>query len=1370
MKSDQYRRSNCGSAVVFMSAVALLAVVSSAQDVGQYRLYERVLTNNNTYGNKIEVFPTVVWTHAGSGETISFYGFYDGDGNGGGNGNIWKIRFMPTKLGEWDYTWSWPDSTPGGTGSINCIATGRGKGVIQACQSNTNWFAYNGTDPVYLKSYYVGAAVQTPIDWTAANIYQPLIDRGYNHMQFNTMLPTEWVSTDYWSGAPWRSSDYLFTNNNPRYNMNFAVWKLIEDHHKWLNDRDIGMHYFQGFTGKHLYTHVDFAALSASDQAFYIKYTCARLAPFANVAGFCFTWETGDGTTERRFVDLLDEYDPWDHLRTMMRGSYDENEARNGAWNYGNYNFVSTEVVGPYPGNPGHRNGCDQTSQFVYDLMKATSDYYDKPVFHSECWGMWHECYGACETSVRRTAWANAMAAVSATWDWDTANCLAHPQPSGMFSSAADEYIDIQTDVMMNEVQFNKLNCYPQVNNGAKALAEPGKQYVVYKEGGGQFNLTVASSTYEGKWVNCVTGQKNDIGTVTGTGGSMSFTSPFGGTDAALVLAQPINPCDPSPLDAIAVGQAQIDLSWRSDGSCSELNYRIERNDGGGLVQIAQVAANTTAYSDTGLTADTSYTYRVRADLGGGSFENSNEATATTHPAPPAAPSNLVATAQADALVIDLLWQDNASNEAGFRIERMKDGAPSFTEIDTVGADEESYADSIGLEIVTTYTYRVLAYNAGGESAYTNVDSATTPFLADPIKVDDADIPPMSYTGTWSAKTGEPTRYMGTLHESDSAGSTASLAVTCTSFKIYGDKRNWGGEATVTIDSVSQGTISYQGPDEDSVLIAEFTGLSCGEHTIVLTVNGGGWCYLDYIEYQPCTGGPDNIPADPTNLVVTMVSDEQLDLSWTDNSGMNNDDAELFYIERRLASGGSYQVLTDVPGTTTTYSDTGLSYSTEYCYRVIAWNAIGYSAHYSNEDCELTAGPPDPQSPSNLEAQPVGGKVILTWDANTETDPAVLYYIVSRAEGSGGPYSPVAVAFMGTNITDSQVVNDVEYCYKLKAVDTFGHQSSDSDPVCATPHQVDLPASPSNLSATAVSHSQIDLSWLDNSDNETGFRIERTSDGYSTTVGANVTGYSDTGLAGSTTYTYKVYAYNVDGDSLEPNPTSSATTDPSPGPNPPSHLTATAISANQIVTVWHDNSGDETGFAIERNDGGGYSQVGTVGVNVTSYVDGGLTANTTYTYRVKATGSPEDSDYSNESTETTPVSGGTGNEVTLDDADAQIVYGGSWNPQSGWGGRYQTTLHESEDVNATATLVFTGVAVELIAERHDWGGQAEVFIDDASQGIADFTGVEQLQIPIMTITGLSAGEHTFRMEKVSGGWIYVDAIKYTEPSGPALPP
>jgi hypothetical protein len=74
-----------------------------------------------------------------------------------------------------------------------------------------------------------------------------------------------------------------------------------------------------------------------------------------------------------------------------------------------------------------------------------------------------------------------------------------------------------------------------------------------------------------------------------------------------------------------------------------------------------------------------------------------------------------------------------------------------------------------------------------------------------------------------------------------------------------------------------------------------------------------------------------------------------------------------------------------------------------------------------------------------------------------------------------------------------------------------------------------------------------------------------------------------------------------------------------PPPDAPSNLVATPISSYRIFLSWQDNSSEETGFKIERKTGSGsYSQIATVGANVTSYSNTLASANTTYYYRVRA--------------------------------------------------------------------------------------------------------------------------------------------------------
>jgi hypothetical protein len=183
-----------------------------------------------------------------------------------------------------------------------------------------------------------------------------------------------------------------------------------------------------------------------------------------------------------------------------------------------------------------------------------------------------------------------------------------------------------------------------------------------------------------------------------------------------------------------------------------------------------------------------------------------------------------------------------------------------------------------------------------------------------------------------------------------------------------------------------------------------------------------------------------------------------------------------------------------------------------------------------------------------------------------------------------------------------------------------------------------VPAAPTNLAAAAASTSQINLSWADNSGDETGFKIERCSGAgcanfaQVATVGAGVASYSDIGLTAATSYTYRVRATNSAGDSSYSN-TASATTQAGGGsgvPTAPNGLTATVSAKTKITLTWADNSNNETGFRIERStDGTNFTEIGTVGANATSATNSGLTRRTTYYYRIRAYNASGNSSYSN---------------------------------------------------------------------------------------------------------------------------------------------
>ncbi len=447
---------------------------------------------------------------------------------------------------------------------------------------------------------------------------------------------------------------------------------------------------------------------------------------------------------------------------------------------------------------------------------------------------------------------------------------------------------------------------------------------------------------------------------------------------------------------------------------------------------------------------------------------------------------------------------------------------------------------------------------------------------------------------------------------------------------------------------------------------------------------------------------PDTTPpTDPSNLQATAVSASQINLSWTassDASGIN-----LYRIERCSGVGCStLSEITTVPGNQTTFQNTGLTASTPYTYRVRAEDTATPTPNlsgYSNLASTSTLAPPDttaPTDPANLQASAVGSSQInLSWQASTDASGINLYRI-ERCQGvSCGNFSEIAtVPGNQTTFQNTSLTASTSYTYRVRAEDAAAahNLSGFSNPSSATtfnPPDTTPPTDPSNLQATAVSASQINLSWTASSD-ASGinlYRIERCSGvGCSTlseitTVPGNQTTFQNTGLTASTPYTYRVRAE----DTATPTPnlsgysnlasTSTLAPPDTTAPTDPANLQASAVGSSQINLSWQAST-DASGinlYRIERCQGvscGNFSEIATVPGNQTTFQNTSLTASTSYTYRVRAEDAAAAhnlSGYSNLASATTSppakplyftlLNGGTVGGVTVADEDVVFFNG-----------------------------------------------------------------------------------------------------------------
>ncbi|TKB90946.1 MAG: hypothetical protein E8D41_10790, partial [Nitrospira sp.] len=664
--------------------------------------------------------------------------------------------------------------------------------------------------------------------------------------------------------------------------------------------------------------------------------------------------------------------------------------------------------------------------------------------------------------------------------------------------------------------------------------------------------------------------------------------------DRATPIA-PSGPADTTPpsnvtgLTATAVSATQINLSWATaTDNIAVTGYRVERCPGAGCTNFAQIAVPTgTTFSDTGLTASSSYSYQVKAvDAAGNVSVNfSNVATATTAAAPPDTipptdPTNLTATA-ASSSQINLTWtaSTDSGGLAGYGVERCQGvGCTNFVQIATPSTN--SYSDT-GLTAGTSYSYRIRAVaNAGNSSNYLNI-SATTP---------------------------------------GGGGGGASLVTAL--------GMNEGSGTTLTDAS--------------------------GSGHIGTLVNGPLW-----VAGQATYG--QALSFDGVNDVVSIAN------SGTYNFGTADFTIEL-WVKPNVLGGGQRHLVSKCAA---------------------AAFVTGCKELYLNGNQLLFGSYSTGDTSGGTIADTNWHHIALTFTDSTNTlriyVDGVLTTTATKALEADNTAHVVTLGNMHGNNPFSGLLDEFRVYSRVLTLAEI--QADRATPIAPSgPADTTPPSNVTGLTATAVSATQINLSWATATDNiaVTGYRVERCP-GAGCTNFAQIavptgTTFSDTGLTASSSYSYQVKAVDAAGNvSVNFSNVATATTAAAPPdtipPTDPTNLTATAASSSQINLTWtaSTDSGGLAGYGVERCQGVGctnFVQIATPSTN--SYSDTGLTAGTSYSYRIRAVDNAgNSSNYLNISA-TTPGGGGGG---------ASLVTALGMNEGSG------TTLTDASGSGHIGTLV-----------------------------------------------------------------------------------
>src|SRR5213078_3122240 len=426
----------------------------------------------------------------------------------------------------------------------------------------------------------------------------------------------------------------------------------------------------------------------------------------------------------------------------------------------------------------------------------------------------------------------------------------------------------------------------------------------------------------------------------------------------------------------------------------------------------------------------------------------------------------------------------------------------------------------------------------------------------------------------------------GTVPVNASVSIIGSLTVSQVQF--YRDGNLIGSDSAAPY-SVSWNTTSTNNGSHTLTAVAtDVLGVRWNSNPVTVTVSNG----------PP----PDTTPpAVPTGLTASAVSSSQINLSWTassDNVGVSG--YRVYRNGTQIATTGA-----------TSFANTGLSPSTTYSYTVAAYDAAGNLSAQSSSASATTPAPPDttpPSVPTGLTASAVSSSQInLSWTASSD-NVGVSGYRVYRNGTQIATTS--ATSFANTGLSPSTT-----YSYTVAAYDAAGNLSAQSSSASApTPAPPDTtpPTVPTGLTASAVSSSQINLSWTASSDNVgvSGYRVYRNGTQIATT---SATSFANTGLSPSTTYSYTVAAYDAAGNLSAQSSSASATTPAPPDTTPP------AVTINQAAGQADPTSSSPINFTavfsepVSGFSGAGVTISGTAGGTKTVTVSGGPS---TYTVAV----------------------------------------------------------------------------------------------------------------------------------------------------------
>ena len=364
--------------------------------------------------------------------------------------------------------------------------------------------------------------------------------------------------------------------------------------------------------------------------------------------------------------------------------------------------------------------------------------------------------------------------------------------------------------------------------------------------------------------------------------------------------------------------------------------------------------------------------------------------------------------------------------------------------------------------------------------------------------------------------------------------------------------------------------------------------------------------------YQICYSGQEysdsvnawTYPQPPSSLAVSW-SGKTATLTWTVNGTYT-----YIQVQYKLSADSTWTTETStLDGAATTDEITVSTESASYGFRVRAYYL---SSTLWSEYTSLLLQVSGVMAPTGmLLTSSTTTAVLVSWVDNSSVEDGYEVWMDQELI-----YTTAADA---TSYNKTGLSEATEYDFKVRAKDGTAYSAFTTEQSIYTGAVPDV--LPTIGTVTVVSQTALTVSWTCAATNEDGYYIYRSTDGTTyTQVGTAVedaTSYADTGLASYTLYYYKVRAYNAYGLSDLSGAASGTTTIDL---DPPTALIADATSSTSITITFTVNAGNATSHEVSaKSSGGSYSVLGsTASGTIATYTYGALTADTEYTFRIRA--------------------------------------------------------------------------------------------------------------------------------------------------------